>query len=59
MNFGGIGKTKYPLDTADATRWDIMNVLGALGSMLVELKKIVFHLSLGTDVDLKDQDVDT
>jgi len=53
MQFGPIGKTQEQL-ASDASSWQL---LGVLGSMLTELKKIVFHIGLGTDIDLKDQDV--
>ena len=54
MNFGGIGQTKYPL-RPDATRWDLM---GSLGRVLKELKKITLHLMLVTDTKVDNEDVE-
>ena len=53
MNFGGIGHTKYP--TQDASRWDLM---GMLGNVLKELKKITMHMVFMTDNHVKDEDVE-
>jgi len=54
MNFGGIGQTKYPA-SSDASRWDLM---GSLGRVLKELKKVTFHLMLMTDTKVDSEDVE-
>ena len=60
MNFGGIGQTKYPSETmASKTILGAINrTIQVMKGMFTSLKKIEYHLSLGTDTDLKDQDVD-
>ena len=56
MQFGPIGKTQEQLASAsDATRWDVM---GMLGNVLKELKKVVLHLSFVTDNHVKSEDVE-
>jgi len=54
MQFGPIGKTQEQL-SSDATRWDVM---GMLGNVLKELKKVVLHLSFVTDNHVKSEDVE-
>jgi hypothetical protein len=55
MQFGPIGKTAAQLSDGDATRWDLM---GMLGSVVKELKKVVLHLSFMTDNSVKSEDVE-
>ena len=57
MNFGGIGKLREDFPERSTYRW--WSVLTSpLYSILTVLKKIEYHLSIASDTELKDQDVD-
>ena len=59
MYFGGIGQTKeFEESKASNTIIGAINrTLQVMKGMFTSLKKIEYHLSLGTDTKLKDQDV--
>ena len=57
MNFGGVGQVKE--NRASKTVLGAINrTLQVMKQMFTSLKKIEYHLSIGTDTNLKDQDVD-
>ena len=57
MQFGPIGMLKDHSAWSKARWWSMLT--SPLYQILTVLKKIEYHLSIATDTNLKDQDVDT
>jgi hypothetical protein len=56
MQFGPVGAMKE-IGWSKARWWSMLT--SPLYQILIVLKKIEYHLSIATDTNLKDQDVDT